>query len=127
AAEGAGCEGGGYGTPAQAKRPGPMPVSAAVRCDSALALLALAGAEDAAARARHARDTLLQGEQDAAQDAVERLYRTVRKSRLLRWSLRSVLPLTSADLKRHGLPSRCLGDAHDRLLWSRDVLRIGGA
>ena len=122
-AEAAVIDNGGYGTPEQAKRPGPMPVSAAVRCDNALALLALAGADDAAARARHARDTLLQGEQDAAQDAVERLYRTVRKSRLLRWSLRSVLPLTSADLERHGLPSRCLGDAHDRLLWSLDVIR----
>lgn len=120
-AEAAVIDGGGYGNLVQVKRPGP--VSAAVRCDNALALLALAGAEDAAARARHARDTLLHGEQDAAQEAVERLYRTVRKSRLLRWSLRSVLPLTSADLERHGLPSRCLGDAHDRLLWSLDAVR----
>lgn len=94
---------------------GPVP-AAAVRCDNAVALLALAGAEDAAARARRARDALLRGDRDETQAIVERLHRTVRKARLLRWSLRGVLPLTPSDLEHHGLPERCLGDAHDRLL-----------
>jgi hypothetical protein len=87
-----------------------------VACDQVVALLALAGAEDAAACARHTRDTLLHGDQGAARDAAERLHRTVRRSRLLRWSLRGVLPLDTPALERHGLPRHCLGDAHDRLL-----------
>ncbi|WP_312918218.1 hypothetical protein [Kocuria sp.] len=94
---------------------GPAP-AAVVRCDQVMALLALAGVEDAAACARRARDALLCGDEDAARDAVERLHRTIRRSRLLRWSLRGVLPLDPSDLEQHGLPRRCLGDAHDRLL-----------
>lgn len=99
----------GEGHPAQAPW-------AAVRCDNAMALLALAGAEDVAVRARRARDALLDGNGDAARDAVTRLHRAVRRSRLLRWSLRGVLPLTASDLEDHGLPMSCLGDAHDRLV-----------
>ena len=101
--------------------PGDVP-AAAVRCDNAERLLALAGAEDAAARARRARDTLLHGDQDAARDAVDRLRRTVRRSRVLRWSLRNMLPLDGPVLERHGLPESCRGDAYDRLLSS--VARI---
>ncbi|GAA2123506.1 hypothetical protein [Kocuria atrinae] len=94
---------------------GPAP-AAVVRCDQVMALLALAGVEDAAACARRARDALLCGDEDAARDAVERLDRTVRWSWLLRSSLRGVLLLDRAGLERHGLPGHCRGDAHDRLL-----------
>ncbi len=94
---------------------GPAP-AAVVRCDQVMALLALAGAEDAASGARRARDALLCGDEDAARDAVERLDRTVRRSWLLRSSLRGVLLLDRAGLERHGLPGHCRGDAHDRLL-----------
>ncbi|MFI7585109.1 hypothetical protein ACH9DO_15140 [Kocuria sp. M1N1S27] len=109
-------------------RPGPA-FAAAVRCDRAEALLALAGAEDAAARARRARDALLRGDEDAARDAVERLDRTVRRSWLLRSSLRGVLTLDRSDLEGHGLPPHCRGDAHDRLLSLVERAReaIGGA
>ena len=97
--------------------PGPGPAPAAVVwCDQVMALLALAGVEDAAACARRARDALLCGDEDAARDAVERLDRTVRRSWLLRSSLRGVLLLDRAGLERHGLPGHCRGDAHDRLL-----------
>ncbi|MFI7495660.1 hypothetical protein ACH9D2_13225, partial [Kocuria sp. M4R2S49] len=108
--------------------PGPAP-AAVVRCDQVMALLALAGAEDMAACARRTRDALLHGDQCAARDAAERLHRTVRRSRLLRWSLRDVLPLDPSALERHGLPRHCRGDAHDRLLARVDRIRVeaGGA
>lgn len=108
-------DGGHRGAGAHGGQSGPVP-AAAVRGDNAMALLALAGAEDAAARARRVRDALLRGDRDDARDAVERLHRAVRRSWLLRWSLRGVLPLTRSDLEHHGLPDRCFGDAHDRLL-----------
>ena len=95
---------------------GPAPAAVVVWCDQVVALLALAGAEDAASGARRARDALLCGDEDAARDAVERLDRTVRRSWLLRSSLRGVLLLDRAGLERHGLPGHCRGDAHDRLL-----------
>ncbi|WP_270240765.1 hypothetical protein [Kocuria marina] len=110
--------------------PGPGPAPAAVVwCDQVMALLALAGAEDAASGARRARDALLCGDEDAARDAVERLDRTVRRSWLLRSSLRGVLLLDRAGLERHGLPEHCRGDAHDRLLSRVERIRAeaGGA
>ncbi|WP_270257436.1 hypothetical protein [Kocuria marina] len=110
--------------------PGPGPAPAAVVwCDQVVALLALAGAEDAASGARRARDALLCGDEDAARDAVERLDRTVRRSWLLRSSLRGVLLLDRAGLERHGLPGHCRGDAHDRLLARVERIRAeaGGA
>ncbi|MGQ1836835.1 hypothetical protein ACT4S2_00055 [Kocuria turfanensis] len=117
-------DGAGTGGPS----PGPVP-AAVVRCDQVVALLALAGAEDAAACARRARDALLHGDRGAARAAAERLHRTVRRSRLLRWSLRGVLPLDPFALEHHGLPRRCLGDAHDRLLARVERIRAeaGGA
>ena len=106
----------GAGQAASSKEPQTPPVPAsAVRCDGVMALLALAGADDAAARARRARDALVRGDQGAARDALERLHRTVRRSWLLRWSLRGVLVLDQFDLARHDLPEVCRGDAHDRL------------
>ncbi|MEB2529290.1 hypothetical protein, partial [Kocuria rosea] len=110
--------------------PGPGPAPAAVVwCDQVVALLALAGAEDAASGARRARDALLHGDRGAARAAAERLHRTIRGSRLLRWSLRGVLPLDPSALEHHGLPRHCLGDAHDRLLSRVERIRAeaGGA
>ncbi|GAA2513910.1 hypothetical protein GCM10009859_12180 [Kocuria salsicia] len=110
--------------------PGPGPAPAAVVwCDQVMALLALAGVEDAAACARRARDALLHGDRGAARAAAERLHRTIRRSRLLRWSLRGVLPLDPSALEHHGLPRHCLGDAHDRLLSRVERIRAeaGGA
>ncbi|WP_298588637.1 hypothetical protein [uncultured Kocuria sp.] len=118
-----GDDGGDHGTGATAPHPGPAP-AAVVRCDRTMALLALAGAEDAAACARRARDALRHGDQGAARAAAERLHRTVRRSRLLRWSLRGVLPLAPSDLEHHGLPRHCLGDAHDRLLSRVEQIRV---
>lgn len=92
------------------------PESAAVQCDHAMALLALAGADDAAATARIARDAVASNDWDRARMSIERLHRTVRRSVILRWALRGVLPLTASDLDRGGLPTRFLGDAYDRLL-----------
>ncbi|WP_258558831.1 hypothetical protein [Kocuria rosea] len=113
---------------AGAAGPGPGPAPAVVvGCDQVMALLALAGAEDAAACARRTRDALLHGDRGAARDAAERLHRTVRRSRLLRWSLRGVLPLGPPALERHELPQHCLGDAHDRLLSRVERIRAGGA
>lgn len=105
----------------------PLPAvapTAAVRCDNVMALLALSGAEDAAARIRTARDALLRGDQAAARDGVERVRRALRRSWLLRCSLRGVLPLDTTDLARHGLPEDCLGDAHDRLLSTVERIRV---
>ncbi|MEX5299942.1 hypothetical protein RCG67_14310 [Kocuria sp. CPCC 205292] len=116
------------GAGAAGPHPGPAP-AAVVACDQVMALLALAGAEDAAACARRTRDALLHGDRGASRDAAERLHRTVRRSRLLRWSLRGVLPLDPPALEHHGLPRHCLGDAHDRLLSRVERIRAetGGA
>ncbi|MCT1601079.1 hypothetical protein M3E18_11790 [Kocuria sp. p3-SID1433] len=109
--------------------PGPAPAAVVVWCDQVVALLALAGAEDAASGARRARDALLHGDRGAARAAAERLHRTIRRSRLLRWSLRGLLPLDPSALEHHGLPRHCLGDAHDRLLSRVERIRAeaGGA
>ncbi|NMR30895.1 hypothetical protein HGO92_14485 [Arthrobacter sp. SF27] len=108
-------DGGSHGVGIRSRHSGLVP-AAAVRCDNLVALLALVGTQDLAARARSARDALLRGDRAGPQRAVERLHRVVRRSIILRWSLRGVLPLTPADLERHSLPDRCLGDAYDRLL-----------
>ena len=89
---------------------------AARRCDNAANLLALAGWADAASRARRIRDALVDGDPTAATGDLDGLRRTVRRSWLLRWSLRRVGPLTGRDLAHHGLPERLQGDAWDRLL-----------
>ncbi len=121
-------EGADHGAGATGPRPRPAH-GAVVRCDQVMALLALAGAEDAAAWARRARDALRHGDRAAARAAAERLHRSVRRSWLLRWSLRGVLPLGPSVLERHELPRHCLGDAHDRLLSRVDRIRAeaGGA
>lgn len=87
------------------------------RLDNMVALLALAGWDDAAAEARAIRECLLVGGEDAMTFArIARLVRRVRRSWVLRWSLRGVRPLSEADLRRCGLPTTLAGDTHDRLL-----------
>lgn len=95
----------------------------ALQCDSIMALLALAGADDLAARARRARDFLLRGDQVAASDALVRMTRAIRRSWLLRWSLRGILVLAQVDLDRYGLSVGCGGDAYDRMLRTIDRVR----
>jgi len=91
-------------------------LSPAVRSDRVMALLALAGASDLAARAGLVRDALVRGDRAAARDSVVRLDRKIRRSWLLRWSLRGVLVLDQSDLQRHDLSDSYRGDAYDRLL-----------
>src|SRR5699024_2963551 len=75
-----------------------------------------AGAEDAAVTARITRDAAVDHDWNRSRKSVTRLLRTIRRSVLIRWALRGVLPLTVQDLERYGLPDLCLGDAYDRLL-----------
>src|SRR5690625_7676467 len=82
-----------------------------------MALLALAGASDLAARAGLVRDALVRGDRAAARDSVVRVDRKIRRSWLLRWSLRGGLVLDESDLRRHDLWEGDRGDAYDRL-WS---------
>ncbi|MBS42904.1 MAG: hypothetical protein CMH83_07070 [Nocardioides sp.] len=96
-----------------------VPLSDAVarRMDNIAALLALAGWGDAAAEARGIRDALLDGGHDTEVSArTARLVRRVGRSRVLRWSLRGVRPLSGEDLREHGLPTALAGDTYDRLL-----------
>lgn len=96
-------------------RPADAAELAAQRCDNAARLLALAGWQDAAQRARVVRDRLLVGERPAATTELARLRRRVRRSRLLHWSLRRVGPLPPDELARLGLAPDLTGDVWDRL------------
>ncbi|WP_406079090.1 hypothetical protein [Micromonospora sp. NBC_00858] len=90
---------------------------AARRCDNAAGLLALTGWQDAAGRARRLRDRLLSdGDRRTTARDLDRLHRRVKRSWLLRWSLRGVGYLSAADLARLDLPGHLRGDTHDRLL-----------
>jgi hypothetical protein len=90
---------------------------AARRCDNVVSLLALAGWDGGAAHARRVRDSLLTGvDPGRAVNELGRLRRRIRRSWLLRWSLRRVRHLTQADLAQHGLPGYLRGDTYDRLL-----------
>ncbi|MCZ7379825.1 hypothetical protein [Micromonospora sp. WMMC250] len=90
---------------------------AARRCDNAAGLLALAGWEDAAGGARRLRDRLLNdGDRGTTARDLDRLHRRIKRSWLLRWSLRGVGYLSAADVARLDLPGHLRGDTHDRLL-----------
>lgn len=87
------------------------------RCDHVVDLLELSGWWRASAIARQARDLLLEGSDiDRAQVLLEKVHGMVRRSRLLRWSLRDLAPLTAEYLDRHQLPAALAGDTYDRLL-----------
>jgi hypothetical protein len=91
------------------------------RClDNLVSLLALTGWDDAAAEARRLRDTALETDGGAEGPPLEALRRKVRRSRMLRWSLRGIRPLSVDDAHRHGLPTDVVGDTYDRLLLMLD-------
>jgi hypothetical protein len=96
----------------------PSPAARAAQCcDSAADVLALAGSWNAAAAARRiAADLVTRGDIAAASAALDRLQRHVKRSYLLRWSLRGLGPMTAEHLADHGLADHLLGDVHDRLL-----------
>ncbi len=97
-------------------RPGAATPVAARECDHLVDLLTLAGWPHAAESARRCRDLLLDDPRDGrARDQVERLQRSVRRSRLLRWSLRGLAPLTPERLVAERLPAALAGDTYDRL------------
>jgi hypothetical protein len=114
-------------------RPGAQSGAAYVvarQCGHIVDLLALAGWPRAAAIARQARDLLLDETQvGRAQSLLEELHRTVRRSRLVRWSLGNLSPLTAERLQHLELPAALAGDAYDRLLarvdYARGVLSNG--
>ncbi|WP_019901807.1 hypothetical protein [Salinispora arenicola] len=88
---------------------------AARRCDNVARVLALAGWSDAAGRARVVRDLLLADKRSAAATELVRLRRQLRRSRLLRLSLRRVGPLGPGELTRLRLAPELAGDVWDRL------------
>ena len=92
------------------------PAAGAARTlDNVVSLLALAGWAEGAAEARRARDAMLE-DPAAAASRLLRLQRRVRRSRVLRWSLRGLRPLGPEDLGPHDLGARLGGDTYDRLL-----------
>ncbi|TFV61853.1 hypothetical protein E4P41_09045 [Geodermatophilus sp. DF01-2] len=98
--------------------PEPLPFgSPADRLDRAAQLLTLAGWEAAATDAARLRDDLLAGDGGAAVAArLDRLAHRVRRSRLLRWSLRGAGPIDAGACRELGLDEQAAGDVHDRLV-----------
>ncbi|SSC22201.1 Hypothetical protein KLENKIAIHU_784, partial [Klenkia terrae] len=96
----------------------PMPGASAVdRLDRAARLLYLAGWEARATDALRLRDDLLAGNDDASVAAgVDRLVARIRRSWVLRWSLRGTGPISSGTCEELGLDDRATGDVHDRLV-----------
>ncbi|MHA0288079.1 hypothetical protein ACXYX3_16710 [Mycobacterium sp. C3-094] len=92
-------------------------LGAARQCDHLLDLFALAGWRRGAVTARRCRDLLLDDPHDRrAAGLLDRLQRDVRRSRLLRWSLRGLAPLSADHVAGARLPAFLAGDAWDRLL-----------
>jgi hypothetical protein len=100
---------------------------AAVACDGAAGLLAVAGWGDAAAAARRVRDLVLAGpaERDRAVRQLDRLRSRVARSWSLWWLLRGLGPLDDDALSARGLPPEMRGDVHDRLVAMLDRARSG--
>lgn len=100
-----------------------QPLHPAWRCDNVARMLALAGWEDAAGRARQLRDAQLASTAPAEiAESADKLRRQVIRSRSLRWSLRGLRPLTVDELHAHGLPEQLQGDTYDRLIGMLDRL-----
>lgn len=99
-------------------------LAAARQCDHVVDLLELAGWSRASAIARRARDLWLEGSDiGRAQALLEKLQGMLARSRLLRWSLRDLAPLTAESLDRNQLPTALAGDTYDRLLTRLDLAR----
>jgi hypothetical protein len=89
--------------------------------DNVASLLALAGWGDAAGQARRLRDALLEhGQDEPASAGLERLRKKVRRSWLLRWSLRGLCPVSQEVVHQNDLPVEASGDTYDRLLQMLD-------
>ncbi|MCV7075769.1 hypothetical protein H7I94_08630 [Mycobacterium szulgai] len=97
---------------------------AARHCDHVVDVLELAGWPCAATIARTARDTLLREPNSArGRSVLDTLHRKLRRSRVLRWSLRDIASLTVKDCDGLGLPAALAGDCYDRLLARVDIVR----
>lgn len=94
------------------------PWAAARECDHITNVLALAGWPAAAWQASEIRDLLLDepSSTDRARLQLEKLLRRLRRSWVLRWSLRDLARWDDADVQRHRLPRALTGDTYDRLL-----------
>lgn len=97
--------------------------TAARQCDHTMNLLALSGWPATASVARRCRDALL-NDDGAGMAQVENLERRVRRSVLLRWSLRDLCPLSAAELRARKLPAWWAGDTYDRLLYGVRLARM---
>lgn len=99
-------------------------LAAARHCDHVTDLLMLAGWPRAAATARTARDSLLtEHDVDRGRSLLDNLHGTLRRSRVLRWSLRHLASLAVEDCERLRLPAALAGDCYDRLLTRVDTAR----
>lgn len=98
-------------------------LAAARYCDHATDLLLLAGWARAASTARMARDALISKSPDQGTSLLESLHRRIGRSRILRWSLRDLAPLTVEDCSRLQLPTMLAGDSYDRLLAQAGMAR----
>lgn len=94
-------------------------IRAARRCDAAASVLTLAGRPEPAGRARRVRDLLVAGDGEQALEELRGLRRRVAASRVLRWSLRGLVPVSRSE----ALPGvdLLMGDVHDRLLRMLDL------
>ncbi|RAV06909.1 hypothetical protein DQP55_23270 [Mycolicibacterium sp. GF69] len=92
--------------------------TAARQWDHIVDVLALAGWPHAAGQARRVRDALLTeaADGDRVMALLVRLHDTVRRSRVLRWSLRGLGMLSVEQLGSRDLPLEWAGDTYDRLL-----------
>ena len=103
-------------------------VEAVNHCSVVVDVLALAGAENVAAQARAVRALLVDDELERARAELGPLYRRIRRSSPLRWSLRGLGVLDHDRAEELGvdeyLPA-LTGDVHDRMLARLSV--IGGA
>ena len=115
--------------------PGPAVLSsmetALRRCDDLVALLFLAGSDNAARRIRRTRDQLmsLASREEIPTSDLEMVvtdFRTVRRrlrrSRILRWSLRGVGRAEQHGLEAASFPMDLQGDSYDRMLRLLDLI-----
>ncbi|MFI8771816.1 hypothetical protein ACIGKQ_06615 [Gordonia sp. NPDC062954] len=103
-------------------------VEAVNHCSVVVDVLALAGAENVAAQARAVRALLVDDELERARAELGPLYRRIRRSSPLRWSLRGLGVLDHDRAEELGV-DECLpaltGDVYDRML--ARLSAIGGA
>ncbi len=92
--------------------------SAARHCDHVVDVLALAGWQRRAEQTRQARDALLAdpADVDRAAALLAKVETAVRRSRVLRWSLRGLAIASAAELRSESLPALWAGDTYDRVL-----------